>query len=84
MKNTWYCSVCDFYVFNSKLQCKKCLTKKPVVYNVSYDPKFDEMICNYFRCSELERKTECKRCINEGRLFNKDPMLSVHNCWKYS
>jgi hypothetical protein len=29
VKNSWYCSVCNFNVFNSKKKCSKCLTEKP-------------------------------------------------------
>lgn len=84
-KNTWHCSVCDFYVFNTKSQCNKCLTQKPKTNSYSsYDPYFDKQICGYFNQSYLESKTSCEKCKNEGRKFNKDPMLSIHNCWKYS
>jgi len=85
-KNSWYCPVCDFYVFNTKTQCKKCLTQKYKTTNISssYDPYFDKQICEYFQQSHLDRKTACSKCKNEGRIFNKDPMLSNHNCWKYS
>lgn len=87
MKNTWRCSKCNFDVFNSKTKCKVCLTKKTNLNEnklVSYNPSFDEEICNYFKNKHLEEKTVCERCKNEGRLYNKDPMLSIHNCWKYS
>ena len=81
-KNTWYCSVCDFYVFNTKPQCNKCAMKRPKTK--SYDIGFDEKICDYFQQTRLEEKTTCIKCKNEGRIFNKDPMKSNHNCWKYS
>ena len=85
LKNTWHCSVCDFYVFNTKSQCNKCLTQKPKINSyLSYDPDFDRNICEYFNKSYLESKVTCEKCKNEGRIFNKEPMLSVHNCWKYS
>ena len=89
--NTWHCSNCNFDVFNSKSQCNKCLTKKPEVKSnstghtfYSYDPEFDREVCNYFQQSRLESVPRCSRCRKEGRLLEKDPMLSVHNCWKYS
>ena len=47
-KNTWHCSVCDFYVFNTKPQCDKCLTQKTKYTFSSYDPNFDETICSFF------------------------------------
>ena len=28
--------------------------------------------------------TKCRRCFNEGIRYNKEPMKSSHNCWKYS
>lgn len=85
-KNTWHCSVCDFYVFNTKTKCNKCLTQKqqPTYTFSSYDPEFDKKICEYFVQSHLDEKTSCGKCKHEGRIFNKDPMKSSHNCWKYS
>ena len=86
-KNTWHCSVCDFYVFNTKQQCNKCLTKKPqnnTRFTTSYDPEFDKEIQKYFQQKRLESKTSCSVCMNEGRTFNYEPMRSSHNCWKYS
>jgi hypothetical protein len=84
-KNTWHCSVCDFYVFNTKTQCNKCLTPKPQPNTFSsYDSDFDKKICDFFQQSHLEEKSTCGRCINEGRIFNKDHMKTNHNCWKYS
>jgi len=84
-KNTWHCSVCDFYVFNTKTQCNKCLTLKPQTNSFSsYDNEFDKKICDFFQQSRLEEKITCGKCINEGRTFNKDNMKSCHNCWKYS
>jgi hypothetical protein len=85
IKNTWYCSICDFYVFNTKTHCNKCLTPKPQT-NIfsSYDPDFDKKCVIFFQQSRLEEKTTCGRCINEGRIFNKDNMKTNHNCWKYS
>lgn len=85
-KNTWHCSVCDFYVFNTKPQCNKCLTQKPQTKytSSSYDPVFDEKLCKFFQQSHLEEKNVCSKCKNEGRIFNKDDMKSNHNCWKYS
>lgn len=90
-KNTWHCSICDFYVFNTKQKCDKCLTQKPKPkcltqpkYNTSYDPCFDKTVCEYFQTKLLEEKTSCTKCKNEGRIYNKEPMMSNHNCWKYS
>lgn len=91
LTNTWYCSVCDFHVFNTKSQCNKCLTQKPkpkpilqTNKNSSYDPEFDKEICQYFNSRYLESRTTCTVCKKEGRVFNKDHILSNHNCWKYS
>lgn len=83
-KNTWYCSKCDFYVFNTKLKCNKCSMKKPMYDFTSYDPQFDKSICNYFTRQHLNEKTDCVVCKTEGRIYNKDPLKSNHNCWKYS
>jgi len=85
-KNTWHCSICDFYVFNTKTQCNKCLAPKPQTqkFTFSYDHDFDKKIGEFFQQSHLKEKTMCVKCINEGRIFNKDPMKSNHNCWKYS
>lgn len=85
-KNTWHCSVCDFYVFNTKPKCNKCLTEKPQKNYTfsSYDLNFDKTICDFFHQSRLEGKTSCRKCINEERIFNKDSIKSNHNCWKYS
>ena len=81
-KDTWHCSVCNFYVFNKKTECKKCYTKKP--NTTPYDPSFDKEVCSYFKSVNLDSETACLRCRREGRMFNKDPMKSAHNCWKYS
>ncbi len=83
-KNTWYCSECDFYVFNSKSQCNKCSTQKPTQTFVSHDPQFDESVCEFFKEQHLQEKTNCGRCKTEGRVYNSEPLKSNHNCWKYS
>ncbi len=84
-KNTWHCIVCNFYVFNTKTRCSKCLTPKPQTNTLaSYDPDFDKKLCDFFQHSRLEEKTTCVKCIDDGRVFNKEPMKSLHNCWKYS
>ncbi len=84
-KNTWYCSVCDFYVFDLKLECNKCSSKRPKSRRVvSHDPLFDEIVCEFFKQEELEQKTNCGRCKTEGRIYNNEPLKSNHNCWKYS
>lgn len=89
LKNTWYCATCNFYVFDTKQECKKCLQKKPeknknTISDVYYDKEFDEEMNNFHKQQKLESKTFCSRCRREGRIFNKEPMKSVHNCWKYS
>ncbi len=83
-KNTWYCNKCDFYVFNSKPQCSKCLTNRPTQTLVSYDPQFDESVCDFLQQQHLQEKTNCGRCKTEGRVYNNEPLKSNHNCWKYS
>lgn len=54
-KNTWHCSVCNFYVFNTKARCNKCLTQKQQTKHTfsSYDPVFDEQLCTFFQKSHL-------------------------------
>jgi hypothetical protein len=52
--------------------------------NTSYDPEFDKNVCDYFRQQLLQSKTVCKKCIREGRIYNYEPMVTNHNCWKYS
>ena len=88
LKNTWHCSVCDFYVFNTKTHCNKCLTPKPTPQHTttfsSYDPDFDIKMGDFYQRARLEEKITCGKCIHEGRIFNKDQMKSNHNCWKYS
>ena len=85
-KNSWHCSLCNFYVFNSKTRCNKCFTQKPESKPLftSYDPEFDKKVCEYYKQSYLESETTCTRCRSEGRIFNKENMKSNHNCWKYS
>ncbi len=84
-KNTWYCSKCDFYVFNSKTECAKCSTQKPTPeLTTSYDQEFDKNVCSYFQQERLSAETNCSKCKSEGRKFNNEPLLSNHNCWKYS
>lgn len=84
-KNTWYCEKCQFDVFNSKKKCSKCLTPKPLPKaTISYDPEFDKETHNYYIEQHAQSTTFCKRCLNEGRILNRDPPRSVHNCWKYS
>lgn len=82
-RDTWYCSDCKFYVFNTKTKCNKCSKQKPCRF-FSYDPTFDKTVCEYFRKTYLEQETSCNKCKNEGRLYNNQPMKSNHNCWKYS
>lgn len=40
--------------------------------------KIDKNTCEQ-SCSVV-----CRKCREEGRLSNKDPIKSNHNCWKYS
>ena len=85
-KNTWYCSTCDFYVFNTKSSCNKCLAEKPVPkannYE-SYDPEFNRQVCDYFVKQRQMQKSEeiCGRCRQE---VSEGKPKSHHNCWKYS
>lgn len=85
-KNSWYCSTCDFYVFNTKRECKKCLSQRPQPkcdrYS-SYCPEFDKKLCEYFEQQYLEAETTCVRCQQEGRIYNKEPKKSNHKCHKY-
>lgn len=84
-KNTWYCSTCKFYVFNSKPKCDKCLMQKPVAREfTSYDPAFDRSVQVFFQSQHLAANTSCSRCKSEGRVNNNQPMRTNHNCWKYS
>lgn len=90
--NTWYCSTCDFYIFNSKSKCHKCLASKPINPNnpnnpnnaTSYDPEFNRQVCDYFIQKSRNEKTTCSRCKREGRIYNYEKLKSNHNCWKYS
>lgn len=85
-KNTWHCTGCNFYVFNTKQKCDKCSAQKPLpnVTKMSYDPHFDKSVADYWSQHHFNDKTNCAKCIAEGRIFNKDPLKSNHNCWKYS
>lgn len=89
-KNTWYCSTCKFYVFNSKNQCNKCHAAKPsqqsqpVHTSTSYDPEFDASIRDFYREQYRESTPSCQRCIREGRLRNCDPLKSQHDCDQHS
>jgi hypothetical protein len=82
-KNTWYCFTCKFYVFNSKLNCNKCSSQKPIAKFTSYCPEFDKEICKFFNEQHLNAETDCLRCKQDGKVYNKDPLKSNHNCWKY-
>lgn len=73
-----------YYVILKKIPIRFIETQQSRQTFSSYDPEFDKQVCNYFQQKRLESETSCKRCRNEGRVFNKDPMLSDHNCWKYS
>lgn len=93
-ENCWYCPNCDFYVFNSKSQCKKCSESKPVNSSKSINKinqyyraelgVFEKNLNEYGKKKYMESKTSCGRCRSEGRTYNCEPMVSYHNCWKYS
>jgi hypothetical protein len=84
----WHCNVCNFEVFNSKNKCSKCLTIKPKpllkTTTSSYVSDFDKETRDFFQEKFLDEKTNCAKCKLDGRKFKKDPMISLHNCWKYS
>ena len=83
--NTWFCAQCEFYVFNSKKQCGKCGTLKPAPQPVKV-PTLAQLEARMTPADllRLEENPGCSRCELDGRRRNKDPMLSSHNCWKYS
>jgi hypothetical protein len=92
--NTWYCSKCNFDVFNSKSKCSKCLTEKPVntkpinteltdYQKIICDPAFVAEISKFHWDAIKDKEVDCPRCKRDGRMYNKDPMKSNHNCWKY-
>lgn len=91
-RNCWRCEKCDFYVFNSKKKCKKCLSDKPVqVCNYANNTPYNNILKNsdketqeHYHKIYLESEVSCSRCRSEGRVYNKDPLISNHNCWKYS
>lgn len=80
--NTWYCPICNFYVYNSKQQCSKCFTQKPrqiLTQRVEFtDEKFDKEMSEYYRQQHLQAQTACSKCKIEGK-DNKN-----NNCWKYN
>lgn len=57
-KNTWYCSTCNFYIFNNKSICDKCLAQKPTIKArdfVTHDQEFNKEVCNYFIQRQLKK-----------------------------
>lgn len=83
----WYCYKCDFYVFNSKSECSKCMMPKPELkpgkpnvirpYLSEEEKKeFDE----YFSACAY-RSSFCNKC---WAMKETDPSyIPQHNCWKY-
>jgi len=70
LTNTWKCPKCNFDVFNSKLQCSKCLTKKPEKYktvlgrftHAGFDNEWKCPICNFL---VFNSKSECNKCLTK-------------------
>lgn len=95
--NKWYCEKCDFYVFNSKPNCKKCLTKNPSIpekqtsqqyINKDYLDIYNKETKESYEKYLFEIST-CKRCQSDyqqkfnRKKLNNCPIISNHNCWKY-
>lgn len=85
IQNTWYCKTCKFEVFNSKSTCGKCRAPKPTqIKNISeYTAILKQFDVERAEIQQNEQ-TRCTRCIQDGRVYNKEPMQSFHNCWKYT
>jgi len=89
--NSWYCSKCDFYVFNSKNACNKCSTPKPILK--INEPNYNNNN-NRDYLSDAERKELDNFFIKQTSVPNlscytcksSDPVerFSSHNCWKRS
>jgi hypothetical protein len=76
-KNTWYCSNCKFFVFNSKQKCKTCLQEKPniVMQYAHYDPEFEKEMDKFYLQTRPKMCEICAMC----KLG-----VSHKNCWKYT
>jgi hypothetical protein len=90
-KGDWVCPKCNFLIYGSKNQCKKCKTYKPgFIYQKSISSIYKEISDNNI----IKEKYLMDKAINEGRpekyyitncrLCKNEFNPKTHNCWKYS
>ena len=67
----------------NKNENNKKPNEKPTLYELEVNQLYEQINKERYENTK-DLPPECSKCRQDGRLKNSDPMLSNHNCWKYS